>query len=214
MRTVSPLSACATTRSRWRWDSPTITNRGSSVECTGSGTVIDSGSPNTVVASGKDTSCFRKLAVAFSASQVNEEGLSGVRCAFRINPVELSPSGFGKTHWGLYARQAVEGSVEGGSTRVVALSESAGARGRGRNVEACGRTGRGVADGWTQREVQGLLRGPSGSGGGRLMRQLWLAHGRAGVSALREAVRDECSGCHRRDSDPDRCRHARGGRPR
>src|SRR5205823_5428935 len=61
---------CTTTRRRCGLVdvSPMITKRSSSVECSGSAMVKDSGSPNTVVASSKETPCRSTFCPAFSSS--------------------------------------------------------------------------------------------------------------------------------------------------
>ena len=48
---------------------PKRSHRGSPIECSGSGIVIDSGSPKVVAASSKATPCLRRFAAALSRSQ-------------------------------------------------------------------------------------------------------------------------------------------------
>src|SRR5208283_2120465 len=50
------------------WDSPRLTKRSSSSECSGSGIVRASGSPKTVIASSNDTPCFLRFCLALLSS--------------------------------------------------------------------------------------------------------------------------------------------------
>ena len=51
-------------------------NRSSAAEWSGSGIVIESGSPNAVAASAKLTPCLRTLAAAFRASHAKRRGMA------------------------------------------------------------------------------------------------------------------------------------------
>src|SRR5712692_4687979 len=67
-RILFPRSVKTTTRSLWRRDSPSVINRSSSSECSGSPIVRARGSAKTVLASSNDTRCFFRLRLAFSSS--------------------------------------------------------------------------------------------------------------------------------------------------
>src|SRR5271157_5288239 len=68
MRILSPRSVKTTTKSRRLWDSPRLTKRSSSSECSGSGIVRASGSPKTVLASSNETPCFLRFCLALLSS--------------------------------------------------------------------------------------------------------------------------------------------------
>jgi hypothetical protein len=68
MRTAARRSACATTKTRPLPDTPMVTERRSSSECSGSGKVVDSGSSSAVTASRKEIRCLRRLEAAFAES--------------------------------------------------------------------------------------------------------------------------------------------------
>ena len=64
----SSRSACATINTRPAFDIPTVMNRRSAIEWSGSGYVSASGSPNTVAASRNEIRCFRRFRRALPGS--------------------------------------------------------------------------------------------------------------------------------------------------
>lgn len=68
IRMRPPRSVCTTTSNLCLAEWPSVTHRGSRIECSGSSIVTDSRSPKIVVASSKETPCFRKLVRLFSLS--------------------------------------------------------------------------------------------------------------------------------------------------
>ncbi len=67
-RRLSSRSACATINTRPAFDIPTVMNRRSAIEWSGSGYVSASGSPNTVAASRNEIRCFRRFRRALPGS--------------------------------------------------------------------------------------------------------------------------------------------------
>src|SRR5437016_4696785 len=71
IRILLSLSQWHTTNRPPRSDSPKVTNRCSSAECSGSSIVNDNGSSKTVEASSKETPCFSAFDLAFAGSHSN-----------------------------------------------------------------------------------------------------------------------------------------------
>lgn len=93
MRIVSPRSVYPTTSKRPRDDAPNVTQRSSPKEWSGSRPVVAKESPNTVVASSKDTPCFRSLSLALPRSHVNRNphplGGSNGKLAYYVDGVDV-----------------------------------------------------------------------------------------------------------------------------
>src|ERR1035437_3076308 len=69
-------SVCTTTNIFRRCELPMMINRSSTCECAGSGIVSDNGSPNTVVASAKLTSCLARFDLALFSSHSKFSGMA------------------------------------------------------------------------------------------------------------------------------------------
>lgn len=75
IRMRPPRFVCTTASNLCLAEWPSVTHRGSRIECSGSSIVTESRSPKIVVASSKETPCFRRLLRLFSLSHSKSKPL-------------------------------------------------------------------------------------------------------------------------------------------